>query len=234
MEQNNNFQNGNFSNGNMPNGNFQNGNYQNGNIANGNFQNNNFQNGSIQGNTALNNQQYMANHGPMLNGQPMSTDKMAAEMEKEENVALGIVGAIGGSLIGVAAMALLHLLNYVAAIAGIIMIVCAGKGYEKLAGRLSTKGIIISTIVTIAMVYVGARFCFAISLAQVIPGYNVFEAFVEAGEKISFNHIYADAFYEILLKQYLFAGIGIVIEVASTFSNKNSNGNKGIGAFKKN
>jgi succinate dehydrogenase/fumarate reductase cytochrome b subunit len=233
MEQNNNFQNGNFQNGNFQNGNFQNGNFQNGNI-----QNMNYQNGNIQGNTALNNDQqyagqpYMANHSPMLNGQPMSTNMMAAEMEKQENVALGIIGAIGGSLIGVVVMVLLYYANTVAAIAGIAMIICAVKGYEKLSGRFSTRGVIISAIVTIAMVYVGARFCFAIELSEYYKGYNVFEAFVEAGEKIADNNIFADAFNEILLQQYLFAGIGIVLEVFAIFSNKN--GKKGIGAFKKN
>ena len=219
------------------NNNFQNGNFQNGNFQNGNFQNMNYQNGNIQGNTALNNDQqyagqpYMASHSPMLNGQPMSTDKMAAEMEKQENAALGIIGAIGGSLLGVACMVLLYLANRVAAIAGIVMILCAVKGYEKLSGKSSTRGIIISTIVTIAMVYVGSRFCFAIALTEYYKGYNVFEAFVEAGEKIADNNMFADAFYEILIQQYIFAGIGIVLEVFSIFSNKN--GKKGIGAFRK-
>lgn len=233
MEQNNNFQNGNF----------QNGNFQNGNFQNGNIQNMNYQNGNIQGNTALNNDQqyagqpYMANHSPMLNGQPMSTNMMAAEMEKQENVALGIIGAIGGSLLGVAAMALFYYGNYyeyVNYLSGMLMIFCAIKGYEKLSGKASKRGMIISIIVTLAMIYVGARFCFAILLTQYYSGYNVFEAFVEAGEKTATNHALARHYNEILVKQYIFAGIGIVIEVASIFSNKNRNGNKGIGAFKKN
>ena len=227
MEQNNNFHNGNF----------QNGNFQNGNFQNGNIQNMNYQNGNIQGNTALNNDQqyagqpYMANHSPMLNGQPMSTNMMAAEMEKQENVALGIIGAIGGSLIGVVVMVLLYYANTVAAIAGIAMIICAVKGYEKLSGRFSTRGVIISAIVTIAMVYVGARFCFAIALTEAYKGYNVFEAFVEAGEKVATNPALAKYYNRILIEQYIFAGIGIVVEAISLFTNKN--GKTGIGAFRK-
>lgn len=213
----------------------QNNNYQNNSFQNGSFQNGNFQNGSIQGNTALNNDQqyvnqaYMTGHSPMLNGQPMSTDKMAAEMEKQENVLLGIVGAIGGALIGVAVMALIYYLNFFAAFAGIVMVVCAILGYAKLSGVMSVKGIIIGAIISLAMVYVGARFCFAIELSRAYPGYNVFEAFVEADEKIARNDMFADAFTEILLKQYLFAGIGVVLELFDI----RKRGTAGLGAFRK-
>lgn len=220
------------------NNNFQNGSFQNGNFQNSNFQNSNFQNGSVQGNTELNNnpqyinQQYMTNHGPMLNGQPMSTDKMAAEMEKQENVLLGIIGAIGGALIGVAVMALCYYLNFVASYTGIIMGLCAIKGYEMLSGRSSVKGIIISAVVTVAMVYVGSRFCFAIALSEAFRGYNVFEAFIESGDKIAKKEIFAEAFNEILVQQYIYAGIGVVIAVASSISSRKSN-SQGIGKFKK-
>ena len=222
------------------NNNFQNGNFQNGNFQNGNIQNMNYQNGNIQGNTALNNDQqyagqpFMASHSPMLNGQPMSTNMMAAEMEKQENVALGIIGAIGGSLIGVVVMALFYYGNYyeyVNYLSGMIMIFCSIKGYEKLSGKSSTRGMIISTIVTLAMIYVGARFCFAILLTQYYSGYNVFEAFVEAGEKTATNHALARHYNEILVAQYIFAGIGIVIEIFSLVYNKNKK--TGIGAFRK-
>ena len=215
----------------------QNNNFQNGNFQNSNFQNSNFQSGSVQGNTALNNnqqyvnQQYMTNHGPMLNGQPMSTDKMAAEMEKQENVLLGIIGAIGGALIGVAAMALGYYLD-MAIYAGIIMGLCAIKGYEMLSGRNSIKGTIISAIIAVAMVYIGARLCFAIELSEAYRGYNVFEAFIEVGDKIAKKAKFAEAFNELLGLEYIFTGIGIVIAVASSISKHNEKP-KGISAFKR-
>ena len=57
------------------------------------------------------------------------------------------------------------------------------------------------------------------------------EAFVEAGEKVATNPALAKYYNRILIEQYIFAGIGIVVEVISLFTNKN--GKTGIGAFRK-
>ena len=52
------------------------------------------------------------------------------EEKKRENVPAGIVGAFLGSLIGVACAVLIGQLGYVASISGLVMAVCALKGYE--------------------------------------------------------------------------------------------------------
>ena len=51
------------------------------------------------------------------------------EEKKRENVPAGIVGAFLGSLIGVACAVLIGQLGYVASISGLVMAVCALKGY---------------------------------------------------------------------------------------------------------
>lgn len=90
----------------------------------------------------------------------------ANEKNKKENLAGGIVGALVGSLIGVASIVLLSQLGYVAALSGVIMAVCALKGYELLGGKLTKKGIIISVVIMIIMTYVGDRLDWGIMIAR--------------------------------------------------------------------
>lgn len=230
---------------------------QNGNFSNTNNQNvNNNQYGNAQNQYANMKNQYgntqsqysnpynqysqdasMNNHEAMLNGQVISTDKMAAEMEKQENVGRGILGAVIGALIGVAFMVIMYLANYVSFYTGLIMGICSVYGYEKASGRFSKKGIIIGTIVSILMVYVGARLCFAIELTNYYTGYNVFEAFIEVDEKVAKHpEVFSSGYYSFLGQQYLFAGLGILFSIFSNISKKkksNGESGKGIGAFKK-
>ncbi len=90
----------------------------------------------------------------------------ANEKNKKETLAGGIVGALVGSLIGVASIVLLSQLGYVAALSGVIMAVCALKGYELLGGKLTKKGVIISTVIMIIMTYVGDRLDWGILIAR--------------------------------------------------------------------
>ena len=218
---------------------------------NGNFTNNNNQNTNSNQYTNMQSQYTNAqnlnsdpyyqhseiSHEARLNGQVISTDKMAAEMEKQENVGRGILGAVIGALIGVAFMVIMYLANYVSFYTGLIMGICSVYGYEKASGRFSKKGIIIGTIVSILMVYVGARLCFAIELTNYYTGYNVFEAFVEVDEKVAKHpEVFSSGYYSFLGQQYLFAGLGILFSIFSNISKKkksNGESGKGIGAFKK-
>ena len=83
---------------------------------------------------------------PANNGAPVypGASAPAAVKEKPENVVTGIVGALLGAAIGAAAIILLDMAGYMAAISGVILAVCAYKGYELLGGKLSKTGIIIS------------------------------------------------------------------------------------------
>lgn len=90
----------------------------------------------------------------------------ANEKNKKENLVGGIVGALVGSLLGVASIILLSQMGYVAALSGVIMAVCALKGYEILGGKLTKKGIIISVVIMIIMTYVGDRLDWGIMIAR--------------------------------------------------------------------
>ncbi len=70
---------------------------------------------------------------------------------RPENVVAGVVGAFLGSLLGVVCTVVIGQLGYVASISGLIMAVGALKGYELLAGRLSKKGALISSVLIVVM-----------------------------------------------------------------------------------
>ncbi len=74
-----------------------------------------------------------------------------AEYQKEidgrsENVVLGILGAIGGSVIGAVIYFLVSLLGIWAWLAGMVVYFLAFKGYEKFAGKIGLLGTIISFV----------------------------------------------------------------------------------------
>ena len=87
---------------------------------------------------------------------------------KKSNVFLGILGAIGGSLIGVALWILISAVGFIAGFAGFVMLKFALKGYEKLSGRLDKKGAVISLVIAAFMVF------FANVLDYVVTMYYAF------------------------------------------------------------
>ena len=86
--------------------------------------------------------------------------------ERKENVLAGLVGAFLGSLIGVACIVGIGQMGYVASISGLVMAVCAIKGYSLLGGAMSRKGAVISCVLTVIMTYFGNRLDFAVSVAR--------------------------------------------------------------------
>ncbi len=72
-----------------------------------------------------------------------------------ENVGKGVLGALLGSLAGVLAIVLIGRLGYVAAISGVIMAFCTLTLYQKFAGGISKKGIIICAIIMVIMTIIG-------------------------------------------------------------------------------
>ncbi len=103
-------------------------------------------------------------------------EKQAEHTAKSEKIMFGAVGALLGSLIGVAAIVIIGQLGYVAAISGFLLAICTLKGYEMFAGKMTKKGIIISLAIMIAMTLFGNHLDWAIFVAREL-GINVFDAF---------------------------------------------------------
>ena len=101
--------------------------------------------------------------------------RQAAEKSKKGsgNIVGGIVGALLGSVLGVIVWVLIYQLGYISGIAGLVMIICALKGYEMLGGPLSKTGIIISCIISLIMVVVAEQVSVGIEI------YNVYKEYYE-------------------------------------------------------
>lgn len=151
---------------------------------------------------------------------PTATATVNAQIEQRkanEKVGFGIVGAILGSLIGVLVIVLIGQLGYVAVAGGLVMGLTTLKGYELFAKNMSNKGIIISSIIMLIMVYVAERIEWAIEVFKVYSDENIsmLEAFLYTPEVIR----YSDAtgqFIGSLVMLYIFTAVGVFGVVRAT------------------
>ena len=153
--------------------------------------------------------------------------QMALE-SKSENVVGGVVGALLGSVLGVIVKVILGQIGFVSAISGVVMGVCALKGYELLGGKLTKKGIVVSVIIMILMVWVGNRLDWAITLRkEVYTEDSLFTVFRYLGEGLrQLKDAGADVsgYYTNLAMQYGFSALGAVSTILSTVRNaRNAN-----------
>ncbi|MGF7142595.1 hypothetical protein HNQ56_001013 [Anaerotaenia torta] len=142
-----------------------------------------------------------------------------AEKGKKENLIGGIAGAFLGSLLGGACIVLLGQLGYVASLSGLVMGVCALKGYELLGGKLSKKGIVVSSLLMVVLVYVSQRADYAITVANVFEA-DVISAFRAIPALIQKEVIEAPSYYTNLGMLYLFTAVGAVPTIINVLKNK--------------
>ncbi len=94
----------------------------------------------------------------------------------EENVLFGIIGAFLFSLVGGVMYVVLSMIGFIAAISGLIGVVCAIKGYTFFAKKESKKGIIISVIISALVLVIAWYVGFCIGLV------DAYELWYETGE----------------------------------------------------
>lgn len=133
---------------------------------------------------------------------------------RQENLLAGIVGSLLGSLVGLACIVLLDRLGYVAAISGVVMAVCALKGYERLGGALSRKGIIASSIVMVIMTFIGNQISWAFAATEALD-MSFWEAYRSIMPLLRHGAIDAGAYWGSLVLLYLFTLLGAVPTVRS-------------------
>lgn len=88
----------------------------------------------------------------------------SGSVQKKENLPLGIIGAILGTLVGSVLWVVLGQVGFIAGIAGYVIVFCGMKGYGILGRELSKAGIVICVILSFLMI-AGAEF---VSLAITI------------------------------------------------------------------
>lgn len=103
---------------------------------------------------------------------------------QNENMLLGLLGAFLGVLVGAVAWVLIYQIGFIASVTGLIMIVGATKGYEKLAGNLSKKGVILCYILSMVMVFFAQQCCYGIMLSLEYD-INILEGFLAVPEALT-------------------------------------------------
>lgn len=98
------------------------------------------------------------------------------ETATHENMIAGTIGAFLGAVIGLIATVIVGQMGYVSIWTGIIMGVCAVKGYELLAKKFSLKGAIISLVFVLVLTYVAHQVDLALTLSRRL-GTDFFETF---------------------------------------------------------
>jgi len=102
------------------------------------------------------------------------------EQEKSrDNVLTGTVGAFLGALLGVVCIILVDQLGYVSTVGGVVMAVCAIKGYALLGGCFSKRGAVISSLMLLVMPYIANKICFALEATKLgsVEGAGFFDVY---------------------------------------------------------
>ena len=138
------------------------------------------------------------------------TVSASVEVKEEENVVLGILGAVVGALLGGASIILLSQLGYVASISGVILAFCTLKGYELLAKGRSTKGIVICVILMLVTPFVADLLDWGIAVYSQLGdyGYSFTECLQMLPEFFADGTITMGEYLKNLGMIYLFVAIG--------------------------
>ncbi|MEE3417316.1 MAG: hypothetical protein VZR53_18455 [Prevotella sp.] len=140
------------------------------------------------------------------------------EENTEENVLGGFFGALCGSIVGAIVIVIVAQLGYVAVLSGIVMGVTTIYGYEKLGKKLSGKGVAISALVMIAMVFVAEIVQWNIVFSREI-GIDFFDGLSIFGTFLGDGEIKTD-FIISLMESYAFTALGAIPAVYSSLKKR--------------
>lgn len=143
--------------------------------------------------------------------------------EKKGNVFFGIVGALLFSLVGVVLWVIIGQFGYIAGICGLITVVCAMKGYEKLGGKLDLLGVILTVIISIVMIFVAEEISLGIQIYttfQEVYPITIFDAFSALPQFMQEQEV-IEAVIRDLLMGYVLMAVASVGTIINVYRNKN-------------
>ena len=91
----------------------------------------------------------------------------AVPLAPDENVLAGIVGSFLFALIGAVLWFVVYQIGIIAAICGLVTVICAINGYRIFARNLSMEGIVISIVISVVMIAVAEYTCVAYDIYKV-------------------------------------------------------------------
>ncbi len=111
---------------------------------------------------------------------------LGSQPDVKENVLLGVLGAFLFALAGGALWFVLYLVGFIAAISGLVGVICAIKGYSLFAKKESVKGIVIAVVMTLLVIVIAWYFCLS------YDAYIAHQQWFEEGE-IDYTITFLDA-----------------------------------------
>lgn len=138
--------------------------------------------------------------------------------EKQENLALGILGALLGGVLGGAAIVLIGQMGVISAISGVVLAFCTLKGYELLGGKLSKQGIIVCLVVMLIVPYVADRISWTLVIVEELQ-LQFGDAFKYVHDVVEEFELQAD-YWKDLLFIYAFTALGAFGIVKQAFKQK--------------
>ncbi len=150
--------------------------------------------------------------------QPMPVSA-AVRAARRENVALGLLGAFLGSLVGAVLIVVLSRIGVVAALSGIVMSLAALKGYEKFAGGISGLGIALTCLIIVAMVFAADWVDWAIVAARELD-ISFFKALQILPDLFDLGAIDSSEYGSNLGMLYAFTALGAVPVIIDCFKNR--------------
>ena len=138
--------------------------------------------------------------------------------EKQENLALGILGALLGGILGGAAIVLIGQLGMISAISGVVLAFCTLKGYELLGKKLSKQGIIVCLVVMLIVPYFADRISWTLVIMEELQ-LQFGDAFKYVHDVVEEFELQAD-YWKDLLFIYAFTALGAFGIVKQAFKQK--------------
>ena len=111
---------------------------------------------------------------------------LGRQPDVKENVLLGVLGAFLFALAGGALWFVLYLVGFIAALSGLVGVICAIKGYSLFAKKESVKGIVIAVVMTLLVIVIAWYFCLS------YDAYIAHQQWFEEGE-IDYTITFLDA-----------------------------------------
>lgn len=92
---------------------------------------------------------------------------------RKSNFLGGLVGSLLGALLGSVLWILIYRLGYIAGIAGLVIVVCAMKGYSILGGNLDRKGVISSLLISLILVFLANKIAWSWEVYSELKDYGL-------------------------------------------------------------
>ena len=146
-----------------------------------------------------------------------------AELGKTENVVAGTVGALLGSLLGVACIVLLGQLGYVAAASGIVMAICTMKGMSCWPAGSPPWVSVVSIVLMLGMTYVGYQLDWSVAIYNELKEYyqlSLLDCFRMIPEMLRQEIIDSSTYIGELVKLYAFTLLGAIPTAISSMRSR--------------